>query len=277
MGNTLSNVVTTLLTTNVAIACLPGVRVGWVETEVWLFMTVLLFVFGEFIPKTIGRHYPQRVTLLGLPWISRLTRAVTPPLRWFLGLVEKQFPSLEGVPVGKLSVYTLEEFREMIQASAAQGQMPHRSVQMMERALGFHKIPVSKIMTPFEKVESVNLGWDPDRVLDRVSELGRTRVPAYRTHPRKIGGYLHVKDLLLAWRGVLPLSLDVLLRQPLYIPPTRTAGELLEDFRRGLSHLAVIQDDRGECLGIITLEDVLEEVTGEILDEYDIENPRGVH
>ena len=276
IGNTLANVVAAILATNVAVACLPHLRRGWVETGAWLAMTLLLFVFGEFIPKSFARHYPQRVALFTLRPISLLAQALTPGLKRFLGFFEK-LPMFEGVPVGRLSVYSVEELGEIIRASAAGGQVERRSSQMMERTLALERRTVSQIMTPFEKVESVNLGLDPEQVIDQVAEAGRTRVPAYRADPRKIGGYLHVKDLLLAWRGVLPLRLDLLLRQPLFIAPAKSAAELLEEFRTGVSHLAVIVDAQGACQGIVTLEDVLEEVLGEILDEYDLENPRGVH
>ena len=87
------------------------------------------------------------------------------------------FPSLKCVPVGRLSLYSLEELREMIRASAEQGQVAHpRQTQMMEAALRLSHIPVSKIMTPFEKMDSVNLGLDPEQVLDQVAEAG--------SHPR---------------------------------------------------------------------------------------------
>lgn len=276
IGNTLSNVLATVLVTNLALTRFPRLRPGVVETGSWLGMLALLFIFGDFIPKSIARYYPERVSLVSLGGISFLSRLATPFIRKGLHIFEKVFPALEGVPVGRLAVYSLEEIREMICASAVEGEFPHRSRQMMERALTLHRLPVSRLMTPFEKIESIHLGWDPEKILDQMAELGRTRVPAYRAHPRKIGGYLHVKDLLLVWRGVLPLKLDALLRQPLFIPPTTLSGDLLEDFRRGGSHLAIVVDAQGDCQGLVTLEDVLEEIVGEILDEYDLENPRGV-
>lgn len=276
IGNTLANVLTTVMATNAAVAAFPGLRRGWVETGMWLFLTVFLFIFAELIPKSLARHHPQRITLSSLRWISALTRLCTPAIRIGLAFFGRLFPSLQGAPVGRLSVYSLEELRDLIQASAVHGTMGRRSTQMMERALALNRIPAAQIMTPFEKVESVNLGMDTERILDQVAEAGRTRVPVYRADPRKIGGYLHVKDLLLAWRGLLPLQLDRLVRQPLFIPPARLAGDLLEDFRKGTSHLAVVVDAGGDCQGIVTLEDVLEEVVGEILDEYDLENPRGI-
>ncbi len=277
VGNTLSGVFATLLVTRLALQSFPHWRHAGVETGVWLTMTAILFIFADFVPKSLARHYPQRVALLTLRWISALTKVLTPALRISLGFFERIVPSLEGVPVGRLTIYSVEELREMIRAQAFQGSLPHRSMLMMERAMALVRVSVSQIMTPVHKIESVNLGLDPDKILDHVAEAGRTRVPVYRVHPRRIGGYLHVKDLLLAWQGMLPLKLDRLVRQPLFVPPQRTANELLEEFRRGTSHLAIVNDAEGESLGLVTLEDVLEEIIGEILDEYDLENPRGVH
>jgi putative hemolysin len=271
VGNTLSNVFATLLAANLAFAWLPQARHAWLETGTWLVMTVVLFVFADFVPKSLARNYPQRVSLASIRIVSALSRWATPVLRVALGFFEK-FPAFEGVPVGRLSVYSLEEVREMIHASAAEGAVPHRSTQMMESALRLQQVPVSKIMTPFERVEAVNLGLDPEQVLDQVAEIGHNRVPAYRASAKKIGGYLHAKDLLYVWRGALPLNLDALLRRPLYVPPEYGAGALLEDFRKGASHLAVVNDAAGDCQGIVTLQDVLEEIVGEILDEARLED-----
>src|SRR5262249_11492958 len=156
------------------------------------------------------RHYPERVSLASIRSVSALSRALTPFLSSGLKLFGRFFPKMNAVPVGRLSVYSLEELREMIRASAVEGTVPPRSTQMMEAALRLQTIPVSKIMTPFNQMASVNLGLDTEQVLDQVAEAGHTRVAAYRVDPRRIGGYLHVKDLLLAWRGVLPLNLDAL-------------------------------------------------------------------
>jgi CBS domain containing-hemolysin-like protein len=231
-----------------------------------------MYVFAEFVPKSLARYYPQRVSLASIRIVSAMSRWATPVVRRFLDLLEKISPAFAEVPVGRLSVYSLEEIREMIQTSSAEGQLPHRSTQMIEGALRLSQIPVSKIMTPFHKVESVNLGMDPEKILDEVAEVGHTRVPVYRVSPRKLAGYLHVKDLLFVWRGALPLKLDALMRNPLQVPPEFVAGQLLEDFRKGLSHLAIVTDAAGDCQGIVTLQDVLEEVVGEILKDASLEN-----
>jgi putative hemolysin len=266
VGNTLSNIFVALLTVNIAFALFPKVHHGIIETATWLLMTVLLFVFADYLPKSLARHYPQRVALASIRIVSALSRWSTPVIRVLLKILDK-FPIFEGEPVGKLSVYSLEELREMIQAGAHLGTVPQRSTQMMEGALRLHRIPVSQIMTPIERVESVNLGMETEHLLDQIAEIGHTRIPAYRASPKKIGGYLHAKDLLYAWRGALPLKLDILLRAPLFVPPGYIASNLLEEFKKGSSHLAVVTDAVGDALGIVTLQDVLEEVVGEILQD----------
>jgi len=203
------------------------------------------------------------VALLSIRVVSALSRWATPLLRLLIGFFD-QFPIFEGVPVGRLSVYSLEELREMIREGAAEGHIAPRATQMIEGTLRLQQIPASKIMTPVERVESVNLGLDPEQILDQVAEIDRTRVPAYRVSSRKVGGYLHAKDLLYVWRGVLPLNVDALLRKPLYVPPDYRAGHLLEDFRKGQTHMAIVTDAGGDCLGLVTLQDVLEEIMDEI-------------
>jgi putative hemolysin len=266
VGNTLSNVFVTLLAVEIAFGLMPKLHAAWVETITWLVMTIVLFICADFIPKSLARSYPERVTLASIQIVSALTRWTTPLWRMLLRFLDR-FPMFEGAPVGRLSEYSLEELREMIQASAVEGEIPHRSTEMMQRALHLQTIPVSKIMTPFDKVEAVNLGLDPEQILDQVAEIGHTRVPVYRVSPKKIGGYLHAKDLLFVWRGVLPLNLDTLLRRPLYVSPEYVASNLLEDFRKGVSHLAVVTDAAGDCLGVVTLQDILDEIMGEIIGE----------
>ncbi len=271
VGNTLSNIFVTMLAVHIAFALLPDVPQGWIETCAWLIMTFALFVFADFVPKSLARSYPQKITLVSIRLLSTLSRWATPVLRLVIGFFDR-FPMFEGAPVGRLSVYSLEELREMIQASAMEGEIPHRSTEMMESALRLQNIQVSKIMTPFQNIQALNLGLGPDQVLDQAAEMSHTRLPAYRVNPRKIGGYLHAKDLLFVWRGVLPLNLDALLRKPLYIPPEYNAANLLEDFRKGTTHMAVVSDAAGECLGIVTLQDILEEVVGEILEETHLDD-----
>jgi putative hemolysin len=276
VGSTLCDVLTTVLMTHAVFVAFPHWRQGWVVTGLWLFLTVFLFVFTDLFPKSVARHYPQRVTMASLRWTSALSSFLTPFIRLGMAFFGRLFPVLQGAPVRRMAVYSLEELRDMIRAIATHGAMDRRSTQMMERVLALNRTQASQIMTPFSKIDMVNLGMDTESLLDQIAEAGRTRVPAYRANPRKIGGFLHVKDLLMAWRGLLPVKLDLLMRQPLFIAPAMPAGDLLEEFRKGTSHLAVVVNPEGDCQGIVTLEDVLEEVVGEILDEYDLENPRGI-
>ncbi len=266
VGNTLCNVFVALLSVEVAHIWLPDAPERWVETGVWLIMTVVVFIFADFVPKSLARHYPQRISLLSIRVVSTLSRWLTPMLRLLIGFFDK-FPMFEGEPVGKLSLYSLEELREVIRAGAEEGQLHPDATLMMENALKLQAIPVSKIMTPFEKIDAVNLGQSPERILDEIAEMGHTRIPAYRVSPRKIGGYLHAKDLLYVWRGVLPLNLDALMRKPLYVDPDYPAAQLLDDFRKGRSHMAVVVNEAGNCLGIATLQDVLDEIIGELLGD----------
>jgi CBS domain containing-hemolysin-like protein len=274
IGNTLVNVFATVLATNVAVWLFYGLNPSLAETGAWLLMVFLLFFFSELIPKIVARHRPERVAILTLGWLSALTKFSTPFIRAGLRLFEGLFPSLEASPVGRVSVYSIEDLREVIASTAKQGLLPARSTDMMERVLNLNRITVSKIMTPFEKLSALDARLDIDIVLDQMAEMGHSRVPVYRGNERKIEGYLHIKDVLMAWRGALPLKTDQLIRQPLFIGPDYMIGELLESFRKGESHLAVIKNSHGECMGILTLEDILEEIVGEILDEREFDASR---
>jgi CBS domain containing-hemolysin-like protein len=247
--------------------------------SVWLLTTVTLLIFGEMIPKIIGRVYRERVSVLVLPFLSRLTRllfVVWSPAVWML---KKLAPGLATPPVNRLTALSLEELHHMIGESQAEGQMPSEDGEMMKRVLSLPQRAVSDIMQPANRVDAIHLEIlgsiesAEQLFVDLLVETGHTRVPVMRGGDPV--GYVNVMDLLKEWRSGRVASLEELVRPIRRVPASMKVFALLQDFQKSGEHLAIVeQEGRKKFLGLVTLEDVLEEIVGEILDEYDLEQKK---
>lgn len=245
---------------------------------VWLAVTAVILVFGEIIPKIIGRVYRERVAEWTLPALSRLTRS----LFWLWGpvgwAIERWAPALHRAPVNLLTVVSLEELHHAVGESQASGQMSGESGDMFRRALALAQKPVVEVAQPPERLDTLALEvlsrpGGRDLFLDLLVETGRTRVPV--TRGGKTVGYVNVLELLQSVRSGGGPNVEALVRPLRKIAPDMKAIEILETFRRTGEAVAWVEGPDGVARGLLTLEDVLEEVVGEILDEYDLERAGG--
>jgi putative hemolysin len=278
VGNNAVNLAASSLTAAVAAplaAVLPDPVLG---VLVWLATTVVLLGFGEVAPKIIGRAYPEKMSIWAVPVLGGLTRVFHGVLRPALWLVERLAPGLDSPPVGRLTALTLEELSYMIRESQASGQVPADAGEMMGRVLALHHRTAADILAPASQTDVVAL-----EVLDRgpgagelfvdlLVESGRTRVPVTRAGVPV--GYIHVMDILKEWRGGSASTLDNLIRTAPAVPPEKPVAELLSFFQQSGEHLTFVENEAGEFQGLVTLEDVMEEIVGEILDEYDWERKK---
>ncbi|MHB9154349.1 MAG: CBS domain-containing protein, partial [Endomicrobiales bacterium] len=127
---------------------------------------------------------------------------------------------------------------------------------------------------PVDRVDAVNLYQDEEKFLDRLVETGRSRVPVYNSTINKIAGFVHTKDLLWCWKSNKECFSREIIRPPYFVPMDKKVSELLREFQSGKTHLAFVLDPVGNVAGLVTLEDVLEDIVGEILDEYDVKKKK---
>lgn len=152
--------------------------------------------------------------------------------------------------------------------------------EMIEGVIELGDADVADIMTPRSKMDTISIGHDWDQVLEFVAQCGRTRIPVHDESVDEILGILYVKDLfaeLANGKGRPEKTLAELLRKPWYVPPAQKLDDLLNDFRHTRNHLAVVRDEFSRTAGIVTIEDVLEEIVGEIVDETDAEQIEDIH
>jgi len=273
IGNTTNDLLfsglATVITLHIVTPVFPGIPRAFIEVFDWLSVTFILLIFGEMVPKVFARRNPEKVTLLLLPALTRIMKVsgilispLTLTLKFF-------FPRLNLVPVGRLSYISMEEVSGLIGDVNSTGSLPKDTSQMLERVLKLGELNVSSIMTPLKDIDAVNLYQEEDKFLDLVVETSRSRVPVYNSNLNKLAGFIHTKDILWCWKKNKECFSREIIRPPYIVPPEKKVYELLKEFQTGKTHMAFVADGVGNIIGLVTLEDVLEDIVGEILDEYD--------
>ena len=244
--------------------------------SVLLTLAAALFtiVVGEIVPRSVALRRPNQVAL-----------AIARPLRFFVLLLAP----LAGIALGlsnllvrpfgltatfAVPIITEEELRTLLEASAQSGAIEEDEKEIIRNVISFGDTDVRQVMTPRIDVKALDVGAGLPALLDVIVESGHSRIPVYEGSVDAIVGIVHAKDLLPALaRGERALELRSVMRLPLIVPENRRVDDLLDEFRRSSVQLAVVQDEYGGTAGLVTIEDLLEELVGEIQDEYDQEEP----
>ncbi|HVN89337.1 MAG TPA: hemolysin family protein [Candidatus Binataceae bacterium] len=239
---------------------LIGPAGAWVSASV---MLVVVLVFCDITPKTFALGHPAgvaRITARPLAAVSRLTYPLS---RRFIPTIEPPQPE----PVSE------EEFKALLRAGEVTGEVEPQERELINRVFDFGTRRVSEIMTPRDKIFAIDIDTPPDRLNTEVAKGHFSRVPIYRNAPDNIVGVLHIKDLVMRRLEPGAPRLARLVRPAYFVPPAKPLGELFDEMRRGRFQLALVVDEYGGLMGLITLEDLLEELFGEIRDEFDFEGP----
>jgi len=240
-------------------------------------VSYLSLVLGELVPKTLALRHAERYALLVAPLLSGLATA-TRPLVWLLtkssNLMLGPTGDKANFAEGRLSPAQLAE---LVEVATKDGSLDEHVGQIASRALGFAKLTVGQVMVPRTRIVGIQRGAKIDDIRRIVLEHAHSRLPIYTHSLDDITGYVLYKDLLpLAWEGRL-LVLEDLIRPPYYVPKAMLAAELLDEMRRRRQQLTIVLDEHGGTAGIVTLDDLLEELTGEALSELRPAPPLSVH
>jgi putative hemolysin len=239
----------------------------------FLIITFLHVVIGELVPKGIALGYAERVALA----VSTPVRAffvVFKPLIWVLQRSSSAILIALGLtpPGGEMEVYSEAELKMLLSRSTEEGELEKQEQEMLYKVFDFADKEVSAVMVPRPEVVALSVDLPPEEALAAVIESPYTRYPVYRGTLDEIVGILHVRDLFSALndRGLDAVRLDQILRPVHIVPETKDLAALLAEFRRTNQHMAIVVDEYCELEGIVTLEDLLEEIVGEIEDEFDL-------
>jgi CBS domain containing-hemolysin-like protein len=265
-GNEVVNITLSAVTTALFISFF-GEGGGWLAIAV---ATPVLLLFGEAIPKTIGKAYSMRVSSMVSP-LMILVQKVEFPVVWALerlsGYILRPLRKKGGE--GENSVME-EQFRSLVDAGHEEGIIDASQRDLIHRVFDLADTPVEDIMTPRVDMFCLPVSTSPQALRREIIEQGYSRVPLYGTRPDDIVGILYARDLLgLMAEGKSPASAEPLLRKPYFVPEERSADQVLRDFQKRNMHVALVVDEYGGISGLVTMEDILEALFGDIYDERD--------
>lgn len=257
--NEVSNVFAECLATTFLITWLGPIG-SWISVPVML--TVVL-LFCDITPKTFALGFPGGVAGLSARPLAALSAMLHPVAKFLTPAAQP--PRAE--PVSE------DEFKALLRAGEVLGEVEPQERELIYKVFDFGSRRVVEIMTPRDKVFSIDVDTPSDRLIAEVISGHFSRVPVHRGNRDNIVGILHVKDLVTRRLDPTAPRLERLIRPAYFVPPGKQLGELFDEMRRGRFQLALVVDEYGHVLGLITLEDLLEELFGEIRDEFDYEGP----
>lgn len=233
-------------------------------------LSYFTLIFGELVPKRIAMKHKEKLANSVCGIISFLA-TVLKPIIWFLTVSTNAVLRLVGIdPHEKEEPVSEEDIVLMLDAGADEGSLDHDDIEYIKNVFKLDKMTAEDVMTPRKSVISISYDASDKEILEIIEEESYSRIPVYEDNPDKIIGILHACDYLLK-RNEKNFDLKSILHTPVFVPETVSLDVLFKDMQTDHNHLAVVVNEYGETSGIVTMEDILEEIVGEIWDERDEE------
>src|SRR5918992_143711 len=242
---------------------------------VTLVIALASIVVGELVPKTMALNFPERLALFVARPIAWL-QVIVGPIVWFVSRLSTFLVRLLGGREKPQGGYlSTEELKLLVETGSEEGSIEEEEKEMIHGVIELGDKRVHEVMVPRIGIRAVNLHDPFDEILDMVVRAGHSRVPVYEDNLDNIVGILYAKDLLPYLKasagGDGAIDIRQLVRQPVYVPESKAVDDLLHEMQAAKRHLAIVVDEYGGTAGLVTMEDVVEEIVGEIQDEYDTE------
>jgi len=257
-----------------------SISIPWIQSAaagisfvvVTLSITYLSMVLGELVPKSYTLRHPERVAMRLAGSVHFLSRMTYPAVK-ALAASGKWLAQLIGGTTEKSTFITEDEVRWLIREGHKQGVFDDTERDLVAQVFSFADTNVRRAMTPRTDIAAIDSRWDQKRVLEFISKEGYSRYPVFEDTIDKVIGVIHTKDVInILMTGGL-IVLDDLIRLPMFVPDSQKLGPVLREMQKRQEHQAMVLDEFGGTAGLITLEDLLEEIVGEIRDEHDAEPP----
>ncbi len=271
LGNNLVNILASAIATSVLIGLFPDAGVAYAT----VIMTALVLIFAEVLPKTYALRHPDSTALFVAPLMRVIVYVLSPPVRaiqWAVSLILRLF----GAEVGARAhlVSPTEEIRSAIRLQSDEGTIVKREHDMLSGVFDLSGVEISEIMVHRKNIAVIDAGQPAEKMIEQVLVSPYTRIPLWRDEQENIVGVLHAKDLLReisARKGDMDgIDVEAIAMKPWFVPETTNLLEQLSAFRHRHAHFALVVDEYGALMGLVTLEDILEEIVGPIIDESDI-------
>lgn len=236
-------------------------------------ITVLHIVFGELAPKSLAIQRSES-TALAVAYPLRFFYIIFSPFIWLLnGLANLVLRGMGIQAVHGAEVHTAEELRLLFEQSAEGGAIQDTHHELIENVFHFNERMVKQILVPRTKMVAIDVNISENELMELIFNEGYSRLPVYNGNIDNIVGILYVKDILSLTRQGKAINVEQLMRSAYFVPETKKINLLLKQFQRRHMHMAIATDEFGGVSGIVTIEDIIEELVGEIQDEYDEEAP----
>jgi Mg2+/Co2+ transporter CorB len=275
LGNNIVNIAAASVGTVVAVRMFGD---EWGPVIATVVLTLVILIFGEVLPKTVAIYHADRASLLLSPLLHILVKVLM-PITWVVQQVVRAILRIFGVRLDNGGDFgsALEAIRGTIELHHHEGEMEKDDRDMLGSILDLDDRTLSEVMIHRSQVESIDFSLEPDAIIAQAIAINHSRIPLWKDNPENIIGVLHFKDLLRLVRaqkiGITREMIRRIAQKPWFVPETTSLADQLSAFRARRAHFACVVDEYGAWLGIATLEDIIEEIVGEIDDEHD---PRSI-
>jgi len=277
IGNTFINVTASIVAVSLALEFAEsfGYSRNIVLTIQIVILTFLILIFGEITPKIWASKNPisfSKIIAIPVHWVNVIifpvSEIITEAIKLFVSTLKLD---------KKKSAIKSDEIKELATLGLEKGTIEDEEHELIHSIVGFKTLSVSEIMTPRVDMVAVSSDSDFTEVVREITKTGRSRIPLYKGDLDDIIGIIYAKDLLPYFKNIelrKNLSLTKIARKPMFVPKTKMIDALMHDFQEKRMHIAIVVDEYGGTAGLVSLEDIIEEIIGEIRDEYDKEeNP----
>ena len=265
IGNIIVNITASVLATSIAIRILGNYAIG---SAIGV-MTLLLLLFGEVTPKSIAIENSVKFSLISAKPLLIFSKIIL-PLRWCLKKTTESLIPVWVKPHKREPTLTEEELKTMLDVGQKEGIVHDQEREMIRAVLEFTDTDVKEVQTPRVDIKAISMEEEQDEALQLVKEFKHSIIPVYKETIDKVLGVIYTKELFLNQKK----SFISLVKPVLFVPETKKIDELMEIFQKQKLKMAIAVDEHGGTAGLVTLEDILEEIFGEIYDEYETPEDR---
>jgi putative hemolysin len=273
LGNTLVNIIAASVATEVAIRVYGSYGVGIASG----LTTLAILIFGEITPKTYAVRRPEKVALATFRLVAAFSYVLYPISKVLLVIANGILRLLGQEAIKQGPFMTADEIKTVVAIGEEEGVLEEEERKMIHSILEFGDTIVKEVMVPRTDMVAIEADRTVEEALGIARKHGYSRIPVYEGSLDNVIGILYVKDLLNFFdRGKLDVLVKDVAREPFFVPETKRVDELLREFQVNKTHMAIVVDEYGGTAGLVTLEDLLEEIVGEIFDEYDFEEEKRI-
>jgi len=271
IGNNFVNIAISAIITAM---CVYFLNYKWGVLVATFISTLFILIFCEITPKLLAIKHTERIALFTAPIMWIVIKLFNPFIRLLLG-VSNLILKIFGTPPPKRSpLITEEELRLMIEIGKEEGVLTDEERKMLHRIFEFGETKIADVMIPFKDTVAVDIKSTQEELLDILAEEGHARIPVYKEARDNVVGIIYVRDLLYLLKEKQLFVLQDLMQPAYYVPGGKRVNELLRDFQSRKIQIAVVVDDKHKAVGLVTLEDLVEEIVGEIEEVLPEKNHR---